>query len=48
MMEVALKLKTTIRDFRTTSDPNPFRTHENMGLENSDRIRILLTISGTN
>jgi hypothetical protein len=29
--------------FRTTFDLNPFRTRENMSLENLDRFRILLT-----
>jgi hypothetical protein len=29
--------------FHTTSDPNPFRTRENMGLENSNQIHMLLT-----
>jgi hypothetical protein len=33
----------SLERFRTKSDPNPLRTLENMCLENSDRIRILLT-----
>jgi hypothetical protein len=32
-----------LKALRAVSDANPFRTRENMGLENWDRIQILLT-----